>query len=76
VLEATTSTLPASKRTQAEEYLDHNELGLAWELIVESLVNHDIKVAPPVRDRLESAAALMDLELDHQPMWQRLSTDS
>ena len=76
VLKATGPALPASDRAQVEEYLDHNELGLAWELLVESLVNYDLKIAPPVRDRLKSAATLMDLDLAPQPMWRRLSGDT
>jgi hypothetical protein len=39
-------------------------------------VNYDLKIAPPVRDRLKSAATLMDLDLAPQPMWRRLSGDT
>jgi hypothetical protein len=57
---------PADRR-QAEEYLDHNELGVAFQHIVAALAEHGEPVTLTVKSMLADAAADMDLHND--PDW-------
>lgn len=49
--------LDPRRRREVEEWLDHNELGLAWEDLDVSLPNR----SPEVADRMESARLRMGL---------------
>ena len=50
-------TLPAEKLDLADEFLDHNELGLSWELLVEAVTDQP----PAVAERLEQARMRMGI---------------
>lgn len=66
------ANLRPSDHAQIEEFLDHNELGVAWEWLVEALALAQAPISYPTKERLERAAALMALDLDQQPNWQQL----
>jgi hypothetical protein len=50
--------MPAECEHQAIEFLDHNELGLAWETISNCLINP----SPEVTERMEAARQRMGLQ--------------
>jgi hypothetical protein len=56
--------LEPADRGQAEEYLDHNELGLAFQQIVAALAERGEPVTPKVKRTLADAAADMGLHDD------------
>ena len=64
--------------TQVGEYLDHNELGLAFELIVYELDRLEVSPPDDTLERLRSAAERMgresELEPDSRDAWERLQT--
>lgn len=62
--------LAPADQGQVEEYLDHNELGLAFQAIVAALAERGTPVGPTVRRKLADAAA--DMELASDPHWRRL----
>jgi hypothetical protein len=43
------------------EYLEHNELGLAYELLCEKLAQERVKIAPDVYELLRSMGLRMEL---------------
>lgn len=51
--------LPDADRGWAIEWIDHNELGLAWELINECLSESPIERSPEVAERMERARLRM-----------------
>jgi hypothetical protein len=53
--------IDASSREAAEELLDHNELGLAWSVIVEALVAEGATPSRATWSALHEAAVEMDL---------------
>jgi hypothetical protein len=64
--------------TQVEEYLDHNELGLAFELIVYELDRLEVSPPDDTLERLRSAAERMGgesaFEPDSREAWERVQT--
>jgi hypothetical protein len=52
--------VPEEAANQVEEYLDHNELGLALEVLIECLLESDVKSLP--------ASALEELHRTHHEM--------
>jgi len=64
--------------TQVTEYLDHNELGLAFELIVYELDRLAVNPADDTLDRLRSAVERMGgesaLEPEYRKAWERMQT--
>jgi hypothetical protein len=63
--------LSDSDRRQVEEFLDHNELGVAFQWTVTALADANVTLAPDVRDHLAAAASEMNLTAD--PDWRRLT---
>jgi hypothetical protein len=65
-------------RTQVGEYLKHNELGLAFELIVYELDRLEVSPPDDTLERLRSAAERMGgesaLEPDSREAWERVQT--
>lgn len=53
---------PDDVRRLAVDFIDHNELGVAFECIVSSLVENDTPLAPLTRESLAAAAREMGLE--------------
>jgi hypothetical protein len=62
--------LENTRRAQVEEFLDHNELGVAFEWIVGMLAEPRNAIPDDARQHLAAAAAEMQLETN--PDWQRL----
>ncbi len=62
--------LPESARAMAVEYLDHNELGLAFEGIVEALAERGRPIGPRERRLLGDAA--VDMNLTDNADWKRV----
>jgi hypothetical protein len=62
--------LPPADRRQVEEFVDHNELGLAFQWMVAALADEGTSVSTDTRAHLAAAAADMDLSED--PDWRRL----
>jgi hypothetical protein len=71
-LRAALDEVGSSQRRPVEEFLDHNELGLAWELLVEALAADDVRVSPTARADLERAAELMQFDPSSHAAWSRL----
>ena len=53
--------LPPDAQEQANEFLDHNELGVAFELLTNVLVERDIPIDPRARAHFAAAAEAMGL---------------
>lgn len=64
--------IASDQRGWVEEWLDHNELGLAWDSLVESLVDHAAVVDEADLRKLEHAATLMEIDLRAKPAWSAL----
>jgi len=64
--------------TQVTEFLDHNELGLAFELIVHELDRLEVNPPDDTRERLRSAAERMGgesaMEPEYRDAWERVQT--
>lgn len=60
-----------STRSLTEEFIDHNELGLAFQTLAGALADNATTPPPPVYAHLEAAAAEMNLQDD--PDWRRLN---
>jgi hypothetical protein len=64
--------------TQLGEYLEHNELGLAFELIVHELDRLEVSPPDDTLERLRSAAERLGgesaLEPDSREAWERVQT--
>jgi hypothetical protein len=54
------------------EYLEHNELGLAYELLCEKLAQEQAKIAPEVYELLQSLGRRMELS---PSTWEILSVN-
>jgi hypothetical protein len=63
--------LAPADRSRVEEYLDHNELGLAFQDIVAALAERGEPVTPTVKRTLAHAAA--DIGLFNDSDWRRLA---
>jgi CspA family cold shock protein len=63
--------LESADASQVEEYLDHNELALAFEVIGDALADRRKAVSPGVKPALADAAA--DMGLLDDPVWRRVS---
>jgi hypothetical protein len=66
--------LPNPDRKQIEEFLDHNELGVAFECIVSVLGEAQASVPTEARSHLAAAASEMGLE--DNPDWRGLQTST
>jgi hypothetical protein len=64
---------PADDRRQIEEYLDHNELGLAFEDIVSALLDCKAELTEDMQQALKAAAEEMGLGRD--PAWRALRNE-
>ena len=67
--------LPAPAALQVEEYLDHNELGLAFQAIVFELDARQTVVSAKAVERLRAAVERMGasaLDADDLAAWERL----
>jgi hypothetical protein len=62
----------ASTRRMSEEFLDHNELGLAFQTLVGALADGGTTPPPAAHTHLAAAAAEMSLQDD--PDWRRLNS--
>jgi hypothetical protein len=62
--------LGPADRVQVEEFLDHNELGVAFEWIVSGLAQRDLAMPNDARQHL--AAASTEMGLEDNPDWRRL----
>jgi phosphoserine phosphatase len=73
-LRAALSGVEIEEQTEAQvvEFLDVNELGLAFETLVGALADADAEVSEAVMRELVIAAGEMDLEDDAD--WQRLTS--
>ena len=64
--------------SQVSEFLDHNELGLAFELIVYELDRLEVNPPDETLERLRSAAERMGgdsaLEPEYREAWERVQT--
>jgi len=60
------------QRRQTQEFLAHNELGLAFQTLVAALA--DERAAPPASARDHLAAAAAEMELEDDPDWHRLTS--
>jgi len=60
-----------STRRMTEEFLDHNELGLAFQWLVGALADSGNTAPPEAHAHLEAAAAEMGLQDDAD--WRRLN---
>jgi hypothetical protein len=72
-LRAAVSTVEvdASTRRLTEEFLDHNELGLAFQILVGALAESGVTPPPEAQSHLEAAATEMGLQDDAD--WQLLN---
>jgi hypothetical protein len=75
-LDQTASDLVGAERRQIEEFLDHNELGLAWEVLIESLAAYDVDVQSAALSHLQHAADLMELDPSTHASWRQLAAGS
>lgn len=73
-LRAALSELPLSQPDleMATEFLDHNELDVAFQWVVSALADAGDQLPPDARRYLAAAASRMGLEDD--PTWQRLDS--
>lgn len=63
--------LDGSARRMTEEFLDHNELGLAFETLVGALV--EAGTTPPAEAHAHLAAAADEMGLQDDADWRRLN---
>ncbi len=66
------SNFKNAHRAQVEEFLDHNELGVAFEWTVSLTAEHGLALSDDAREHLAAAAAEMHLETNAD--WQRLQS--
>ena len=65
-------TCLSDERSLFFEYLEHNELGLAYELLCERLAQEQVKIAPEVYELLRSMGLRMELS---PSTWEVLSVN-
>jgi len=68
------SDLDATASRQAQHFIDHNELGLSFEVIVESLLKREARPSQAVYQHLERAAN--EMELTASDVWLRFAKPS